>query len=234
VSNAGDTAKGFAQTVTDTVRQNPVPAALAAIGLGWLFMSGRKQASDTQYGYPSYGYGRGPYGYGRGYEYGPSYDYGYERQSSDSVSGSAVDRAQDMAGNVAGRAQAVADQAQDMAGQAVSQVQGPAGQMAGQVQETATQLGAQAQYQAQRAASGFDQMMQERPLAVAAGAVALGIAVGLSLPSTPQEDRLMGEARDSLLQQAQQAAQDTAQKVQTVAQEAVGAAKDEAQNQFSQ
>ncbi|MBV9279064.1 MAG: hypothetical protein JOZ41_03190 [Chloroflexi bacterium] len=246
--------------MVETIRQNPIPAALAGLGLGWLFWSGRKQSSTS--GYRAYSYER-PYGYNRQYDYGytpyrgagsaygsgyqPSayggqQQYGADYQGQDrSAAGQAAERvqgavgqAQDMAGHVADQTQNVAGQVQDAAGQMANQVQGTAGQVAGQVQDTAQQLGYQAQYQTQRAVSGFQQMLDERPLAVAAGAVALGLAVGLAIPSTPQEDRLMGEARDNLVQQAQQTAQDTAQKVQSVAQEAVGAAKSEAHEQFSQ
>ena len=124
---------------------------------------------------------------------------------------------------VATGAQNAVGQAADSAGQYASQAQDAAGQAVGQVQDTA-----------QRAASGFQEMIEERPLAVAAGAVALGLAIGLSIPTTPQENRLMGETRDSLVDQAQQTVQETAQTVQSVAQEAVGTAKEEAQQQFSE
>ena len=219
VTTTGDRAKGFGSTVVETIRQNPVPAALAGLGLGWLVMSGRKHSSDTS-AYQSRSQDR-PSGYKRQYDYG--YPSRYEGQPPPSST----------IGEAARGAQNTVGQAADTAGQVASQARDAAGQAVGQVQDTAAQLGMQAQYQAQRAASGFQEMIEERPLAVAAGAVALGLAIGLSIPTTPQENRLMGETRDSLVDQAQQTVQETAQKVQSVAQEAVGAAKEEAQQQFS-
>ena len=240
VSSAGDTAKGFGSTFVETVRQNPVPAALAGIGLGWLFMSARKQSSSqVQYQPRSYD-SDVPYSYSSDYSYGYS-DYGDQgtarqtlNRAQDAV-GTVTDKAQSAVGDTVGQAQdrasQVAGQVQDTAGQVAGQVQDTAGQVVDQVQSQASQLGNQAQYQTQRAASGFQQMIEERPLAVAAGALALGVAVGLAVPSTPQEQQLMGQARDTLMDQAQQRVQETAEKVQSVAQEAMGAAKDAAQQE---
>ena len=235
VDNAQETAKGVGTSILDSIRENPVPAALAGIGLGWLFMSARQRSSQqTQYrGYrPAYGYDRtrgytndrtGTYNYPTGGQGGPSGIRGTVSQAQDKA-GQVADQVQDTAGQVA-------VQVQQTAGQVADQVQQTAGQVTGQVQDTASQLANQAQYTAQRAQSGFQQMLYERPLAVGAAAVALGVAVGLAVPETEKENQLMGEARDTLVDRVQQQAQDTAQKVQNVAEEAVGAAKDKVQQE---
>jgi hypothetical protein len=62
---------------------------------------------------------------------------------------------------------------------------------------------------------GFQEMLEERRLAVATGAIALGLAVGLSIRTMPQENRLMGETRDELVKHGQEA-------MQAVAQETIG------------
>lgn len=48
MSSAGETAKEKGSGLLETIKDNPVPAALAAVGLGWLFMSGRGQSSSSQ------------------------------------------------------------------------------------------------------------------------------------------------------------------------------------------
>jgi hypothetical protein len=106
-----------------------------------------------------------------------------------------------------------------------------AGQMTSQAQERAGQMAGQARYQARRVEDRFQQMLQENPLAVGAVAFALGAAIGLTVPATRKEHELMGEARDSLMQQAKSSAQDTLQRAQRVAEEAQSAAKQEAQAQ---
>src|ERR671939_285741 len=62
------------RTITDTVRENPIPAAMIGIGLGWLIWSGRAQGRQgSRTVSPSYsGQGErgGGYSYPRGYAVG--------------------------------------------------------------------------------------------------------------------------------------------------------------------
>lgn len=236
VNNAGSSAKGFGSTLIETVKGNPVPAALAGIGLGWLFMSGRKQSSGGSSGGYSNQYGSNLPGYNPGY----SGQYGYysEQQSGGSSLGDRMSGAQgkvsDLAGQAQDKASNVAGQVQGTAGQIAGQAQDTASQAAGQVQDTAGQLAGTAQYGVQRAQSAFQQALSSNPLAVGAAAIAVGAAIGLSIPETEKENQLMGQTRDSVMQQAQETAQEKVQQVQTVAQEAVGAAKDAAQSSADQ
>jgi uncharacterized protein YjbJ (UPF0337 family) len=264
VSTAGGTARDVGSGIWETIRQNPVPAALAGIGIGWLVVSGRRSGTRTYTGgyarYPYAGTGYSPTGQYAGYaspystryagpagyesryprEYGaPESDAGSTGRVGD-IAGRAqgaaneyIGQVQDAAGQYVGQAQNLANQAaasaQQTAGQVAGTVQATAGQMADQLQGAAQNMAQNAQYGAQQAQSGFQQMLQSAPLAVAAGAVALGVAIGLAIPETEKENELMGPARDALMDQAQQTVQEKAQQVQTVAQQAVGAAKDAAQ-----
>jgi hypothetical protein len=237
VSNAGSSAKGFGSTLVETVKGNPVPAALAGIGLGWLFMSSRKQSSSgsSNGGYSSK-YGASLPGYNPGYSGQSGY---YSRQQAggpslgDRLSGT-QDTVSDLAGQAQDKASNVAGQVQGTAGQMAGQAQDAASQVAGRVQDTAGQLAGTAQYGAQRAQGAFQQALNSNPLAVGAAAIAVGAAIGLSIPETEKENQLMGEKRDNVMQQAQETAQEKVQQVQTVAQEAVGAAKDAAQSSADQ
>ena len=74
-------------------------------------------------------------------------------------------------------------------------------------------------------------MLRESPLTVGALAVGAGAAIGLAVPQTRQEHEVMGEARDTLVEKAQEKAEEAQEKVQRVAEEAQSAAKDEAENQ---
>jgi prefoldin subunit 5 len=74
-------------------------------------------------------------------------------------------------------------------------------------------------------------MLQENPLAVGALGVGVGAAVGLAIPETTREHEVMGEARDTFVEKAQEKAQDAQERVQQVAQEAQNAAQQEAENQ---
>jgi ElaB/YqjD/DUF883 family membrane-anchored ribosome-binding protein len=82
--------------------------------------------------------------------------------------------------------------------------------------------------QTQRAPGQLKSLIQERPLTAAAVAASLGAAVGLWLPSTQVENRLMGGASEQVMDRAQEVASETMEKVQDVAQEVRTTASEEA------
>jgi len=212
-NGSGNQSQNPISQVFDTVRQNPVPAALAGLGM-WMLMKGSNGSSSNR-----------------------------SRYANDtSRDGGALDQARNQAGQVADKVGNAAEQARDTAGQVASQVQDTAGQVVSGVQDTAGQViggvqdtagqvvsGVQdrvgdfadmTQHRAVQAKSQFQRMMEENPLMVGVIAAAAGAAVGLALPETPQEHQLLGEMRDNLVGKAQEVAQDTVQKVQQVASQA--------------
>jgi len=230
VQSAGDSVNDARYTVMETIRQNPIPAALVGIGLGWLFMNRR---SATPIRYSGRGNVRGMSQYyddRRPYDYAPGYSSGGMRGQSQGFVGNAVDRVQQTAGNVAGSvtgtASNVAGTVSDTASNVASTVSGTASNVASTVSDTASNLADQAQYQAQRLEDRFQHALTTNPLAVGAVALALGTAVGLTLPQTERENELMGEARDTLVDRAQEVASNTFEKVQRVASEVTTEAKE--------
>jgi hypothetical protein len=290
-SQGGQGSSGIVEGVTDRIKQNPVPAALAGAGLGWLLMGGGGSGNQpsggrsySQYGgnYGNYGsYGsQGSQGGGIGDAVGQvqnkvgdvADEARYRAQEAAStvtdtagevvnrvgeVAGQVRDTAGDVAGTVAHTAGDVAGQTGDVVGrflrtlsdnpvpatlaglglawlfmQSNSQgryrlnearhvagdVASQAGDTVGRLAETAGEtVGGVAEgvkYQASETQSQFQRMLMENPLAVGAIAVAVGAAVGLAVPETPQEHQLMGAARDKLVDRAQTVAQDTIQRVQ--------------------
>ena len=233
---AGDTAGGWRHTLVATVKAHPLPATLAGLTLGYLFLnreSGppaweprRGGALDDRgpghraEGYSAYGgYRAGAYRPGAG---GASRD----EPSVSERAGAMAGQAQQTAGHIADQAQdrvgQVVDKVQETAGQMTGQVQETAGQMTGQVQETAGEVVDQMQEQAHRAQSFLGRQLEENPLAVGAVAVVLGSALGAAMGTTPREDRFFGEARDRLMGRAQEATQETLEKVGRVADEVKG------------
>ena len=202
--------------IVGTIRQNPIPAALTGIGLGWLLLSTRRQGAEQAR------LRRYPPAYDDAtYDYPPRYE---ERGSSGASPGQTLGRARDSVGETA-------SQAQERASQVAGQAQDKVGQVAGRAQDRVGRLGDQTRYQARRASSGFQRVLRENPITVGALAVGLGAGVGLAIPETAKEHEVMGEARDNLVETVQERAQDAQQKVQRVVEEAQSAAKDEAQNQ---
>ena len=238
VSDVTDSAREAGSGFVGMIRANPVPAALAALGIGWLWMkrpnaggddrrmryggySAYRNGDANDYGYRDYGY-RGEYG---GYRsnvggVGPADRVRQTGQRAQQAAEQAVDRVQGAAGQAAGAVQGAA-----------GQVAGAAQQAAGQVQDSAQQLGSQVQYGAMRARYSVEDALYETPLGVGAIALAVGVAVGLAAPSTDFENQMMGEARDSVVQKAQDTAQSTLHKVQHVAENTVDATKETAKQE---
>jgi len=214
--NATETTGGLSHTVVETIKAHPVPAAVAGLSLGWMFLN--RSSGAGQPGYRGAAAYRAP-AYG---QYGTS-QRGGPRGTADQV--------QATVGQVTDRAQQTTGQAFDTAGQMAGQVQDTAGQVVGQVQDTAGQIVDQAQEQVSRAQGFLQEQLDENPLVVGAVAIALGGVLAAAMHPTRREDQLLGETRDRLLGSAQELTQDTMQKVGRVMDEAQTSAKQEAQKQ---
>ena len=194
VSGAVDTARDAGFSVVEIIERNPLPLALIATGVGWLWLHSRRQSAASSY--PERQYGDQNWR-----QNNPSVGNGTQATGGFSV-GQSLDAARDKVG-------AVADQVQQQAGQ----------------------IGTQLQDRAGRTVDGFQRLLQEHPLAVGAMALTLGAAAGLAVPETRPEQHLMGGARDRLADKVQHTVQEVGLKAQIVAEEALGAVKEEAKNQ---
>ncbi len=227
--SATDTAGGWRQSLTDTVKANPMPAALVGLGVSWMLLN-RPGGSSATTGRP-YGTGMVPGYRSAGYA---SRDFSGSSSAGGGV-GAAAQGAQQAVSRMTDRTQAkageMADQVQDTAGGVIEQVQGAAGEAIDQVQETGGQVIDQVQEQASRAQGFLQRQLEENPLIVAAVAVAVGGVLAGTVRSTPREDQLLGDARDKVMQAAQGVTQDTMQKVGRVVDEAQTAASEEAKKQ---
>ncbi len=109
-TQAGDAMNTSKDTLVDTVRQNPIPAALMGIGLAWLLMNRSSTASQRRSGN-----GAGDRG-GRSFDRGEGRSYGRDSESYYPTQGGRG--RSEMAGSTSGIGGAV-----DAAGQALSGVQ---------------------------------------------------------------------------------------------------------------
>lgn len=236
VNDAGDSARDAGSSMLETIKQNPVPMAMVAFGVGWLWTHRQSASSANR---RDYGRRTGYYGvYDTDARYRTDDRWRYPNYDQQSTG----DSMRQTASNVQDRAGRAASQVQDQAGQMVSQAQDQVGEWSDQAQDQMSRWGDQAQTQMStwgnqaqdqlgRVIDEFDHLLQENPLGVATVALGLGAAAGLMVPETQQENRLMGEKRDQMLDQAQGMAQDTMEKVQQVAGKAQEAAQQEAKDQ---
>lgn len=194
IGRVEDMARQAGDGLMATVRNNPIPAAMAGVGLAWLYFNrsgGQPRRSSTDFRY-SADAGRSGYS-DRGYDPG---SYRYEPDQS--RFGEATESVKEKVGGVA-------EKAQEMVADATS----AGGNQARRIEDT----------------------FFENPLAIAAAAIAAGLAVGMVAPETRTERKLMGEASSNLREKAVDAAKEAGDKVSTVAQRAVDETKNAAREE---
>jgi ElaB/YqjD/DUF883 family membrane-anchored ribosome-binding protein len=228
-------------TIVDTIKMNPLPAAIAGFGLGWLLLSMQRQQNSGSISRDTFenpadayssNFGTAANNDGPGLrDRASDLAHSVGDKASDlaqSVSGKASDIAQNVSGKasdiaqtVSGRASDIKDRASDWAGG----VRDSAGQLKDRAGDTVNNLTVQTKQQAGAAVDSTTQFIHEQPLAAAAIALLIGAAVGLALPATQTENAYLGPQRDKLVDQGKDAAHDVASKVQNVANVALGQAK---------
>jgi hypothetical protein len=199
VDDAGQTAGQTGTTLMETIRQNPVPAALAGLGIGWLVFRMRDQS-------PMNGSSTTKGGYGSMYGKGRSGD-------------TPVDRARGVAQTATQNAQQVGSDIQQAAQSTVEDAQYKVQQAQWQAQDAVQTAQLQAQDAVQNAQWQIDRTMNENPLALGALAIGVGAAVALALPSTQKEREMMGEPRDQIVEKVSTAATQMLDQAQTQAQQ---------------
>jgi ElaB/YqjD/DUF883 family membrane-anchored ribosome-binding protein len=170
----------------DFVQENPSLVAAMGLGAVWLIQQrNRSEISGDRMARFAY---TGP-----------------ERRR-EGLTGRIADRASEVRDTVSATAEGVAERAGDLthqAGELAGRARERAGELGGEVRERARDIGSRAKDQTRRARGGLERLMDENPLAVAAGVAALGLACGFLVPETEREQRLMGPARDDLVHRAQ-------------------------------
>ena len=181
------------RTFTNVVRENPIPAAMVGIGLGWLIWNGRQQSasgSSSRYagrsrrGVSNVSLG----GYAEDTEFG-------DRYAEPSAAFGAVPREPERASGI---------------GESVKET---AGELADRAQNVAGTVAEQTRTQTRRVQEQF----YENPLAIGTATLALGLAAGLAVPATRKEAELVGDARDKLVDRVRNVARETGDKVTQVA-----------------
>jgi ElaB/YqjD/DUF883 family membrane-anchored ribosome-binding protein len=202
------------------VKRNPLPLALIGLGAGLL-------------AYQSYGGKGSRRGNGRTSDRNRLYSTGNPQANYTSTGstkrgfGDSASRAYDGISSKAGAAlegvSSSAGAAYDSVTGAVTNAYSGAGELANRVYDRAGEYG-------NMAYEKYDEYIEENPLALGALAVAVGAAVGFSIPSTTYEGKMMGEARENLMQRAQDAAGSLVDKAKQVASEAGQTIKEETRN----
>jgi len=194
-------------TAVEQLRENPVPIALIGLGVAWLALSQTRRPARGAGGYQAAGYY-------------PTYE-GYDEEETLRAKVKAkADAAKAKLADTAEKAKAKLADAQHQAADGVSGLRGKAEEYAHVAQEKAGEYGREARRR-------FDDTLDSEPLVIGAIGLAVGAAIGASLPSTPVERRYIGPARSKVADRAKASFDE----VKDVAQRAYGQVKDELHRQ---
>ena len=205
----GSTGQQVFSKLAEQAKANPMPLAVMGLGLAWLMTSSGKT---------------------RSYEYSSYEPRTFEPDSGrHGLSGAAEgigDKASDLA---SGMKEQLSDARRRLAdaGASVGDRGRWAAQGLGSAAHTAADKAGQYRDQAQRT---FSRVLENEPLLIGAIGLAVGVAIGASLPHTDTEDRGIGPYRDKALEKGKEIAQETMQQAGEVAQAAYGSIKDELAN----
>lgn len=192
-------------TAVDQLKENPIPIALIGLGVAWLAISQtrRRQAGDE--------YAPGYYETYEGYDEGEGLKAKLKAR---------VDSAKEKLSGAAERARESLTQARTSAADGAELARGRAAELAATARAKAGEY-------SEVARQRFSDTLENEPLVIGAIGLALGAAIGASLPSTPMERRYIGPARSKAADRAKASLDE----VRDVAQRAYGQVKDELHRQ---
>ncbi len=266
-TDVGDKMNETKDTLIETIRNNPLPAAVMGAGLVWLLMSRSRDASDRkrgtgpngrrseafgQFGYEGGGGGREASAASGGNMIGEAAraaSGGLDKATS-AVASVAHD-ARDLAGRVASTTAEGASQVAHKVGEAASGIAHGASDAASTVAHGASDAASAIAHGASDAASAsahgatdaasyvsdharqgyrgvertYADTLRDNPLLLGGIALGAGVALGLALPSTSGENKVLGAARDRVVARVGVAAHDAAESVVHLADEAGEKAK---------
>jgi ElaB/YqjD/DUF883 family membrane-anchored ribosome-binding protein len=194
--NAGHSASDLAyrtrDAARDTLGQNPWPAILMGVGAAWMLFD-RSRGGDRRQITERLGHEDGSTGY-----------YDVEREATGAPPGDAWTSTSSVRAEGYYRGSAWRGDSHE----------------SGRLTRSSQEALDRARSSVSDFSSRAQHLMQRNPLVVGAVAAAVGVAVGLALPETGRENRLMGEARDGLIDKAQDAAHSPVEKVKEKAENA--------------
>lgn len=219
VKNTGRIMKNTGRDISNsaigkTVKENPLPLALIGVGAGLLIYKGFSKG------------GNGSRTQRRRLNRVEGQTWDRDRFAFDRPEHERPERAgsvSDTAGSAASSVSRAAGSAVDNVKHLAERTRAGAADLSHRTIEKAEQLGSKAQ-------ETYHLYLEEKPWAIGALAVAAGAAIGMALPSTRYEGRLMGEARMNLVNKVQESAAEFIDNAKQAASDAGRTLKDEAQD----
>jgi hypothetical protein len=212
--------------VADTVKRNPVPALVIGAGIAWLIYESRR--SDRAGDGENYSEEDLPDDFDRPLNYPLTGEENFEAEPSSADKNDFFVEGNGGAGSTlrekVHEARDIVREKIDRAREGASHLRERAGEIGSRVQDRTRELYT-------RSRDRVAQTANEKPLAVGLGVLALGITVGLALPTPQRVNRIAGPTVDRLRRKVRTAGQDYVERGRRVARAASDAAHGEAQKQ---
>jgi ElaB/YqjD/DUF883 family membrane-anchored ribosome-binding protein len=212
-----DDVRAVEHEAIDFVRENAIPLALIGVGVAW-FISKRRSRDerwDGRYAPRDQGRWRYPAREPTRREEGPLDDArdGLARaaETTREYGARAKHRARDWVDGAERQVGDVAGQVRDFAEREVEEARGVARNASQKLSHAAQQARDSAGRELRHAREVTRRTTESHPLAVAAGAVAAGVFVGLVIPETRRESELLGPERERWVDDAKEAVHGLAQ-----------------------
>ena len=180
-TRVADQTRYAGRSAADYVRMHPVQMALLAGGITWWLLRGQDRSDDWE-------------GASEGWQDSDAAAYGADRSLREKA-GEYVSSARETVGEYA-------ESAKETIGEYAGAARSTAQRASQSVRDAASTASVRARETWQSTSTTVDDWVHENPLAAGALAVAVGAAIGLSVPSSRFEDRTLGERRDIALERA--------------------------------
>jgi ElaB/YqjD/DUF883 family membrane-anchored ribosome-binding protein len=191
----------FANNLGRSVKENPVPALLTAVGIAWMVASSNRPQPSIADAYDDR-YARDDF------DSAEFDETRYEDDAGDQQEG-LTDKAQRLKASAEGTLSEAGQRVKSAAGRARQKLTGTKDTVSAGLRRTS----GTAQVQTQRVREGFKSLLTEQPLLLGALGIAVGAAIGAALPATEQEDRLFGSTRDKAVSAVKQRGTETYEQV---------------------
>jgi ElaB/YqjD/DUF883 family membrane-anchored ribosome-binding protein len=197
-------------SLMEAVRENPVPASLVGIGLAWLFMNqARNKPSRT----------RRPARYADEFDeerWNEFDEADFDAELPQRAAGR-VDRIRERTAELTENVKAASGDVVQRAQHAMEDAGDRAREVAGRVKRRARNVAGDVARSTRHQAYRVEDYYEENPLVLGVAALGAGLAVGMSVPRTQTETRLVGEARDEIVEKVRDVVDEKKAKVETVA-----------------
>jgi hypothetical protein len=224
---AGGAGQQIAAKFLEQAKANPMPLAVIGAGLAWLMMSnGSSSRRESDLYGDTYGETRSFASTNAGFGDYEDAEFGESGHSGTSLAEKASDAVSDVKDKAQGVIAGVRDKLSSAKGSAADGGRSAAQGLTSAAQSVRQKAGQFGQHAQRRVTDTLD----SEPLMLAGVGIIVGAAIGAALPRTETEDRVLGSARDRMLEKGKGLAQTGMEKASAAAQATYDAAKSELQN----